>query len=865
MALVTGSKLGPYEILSALGAGGMGEVYRARDARLGRDVAIKVLPESFSRDRDRVRRFEQEARTVAALNHPNILAIFDIGTQDETSYLVSELLEGESLRDRLRAGALSPRRAGEFALQLAHGLAAAHSKGVVHRDLKPENVFITRENRLKVLDFGLAKLQPMGLAAAATEQTAASGELGTSPGVVLGTVGYMAPEQVRGEPADHRSDIFAFGAILYEMLRGQRAFKRDTSAETLTAILKEDPPELESASGQQIPPAMDRIVRRCLEKQPGLRFQSASDLGFAIEALSAASGASAALAAKTAPAKVNFKMWAGYAIAAAALIAAFLIAGGRHVTSAAPTFRRLTYTREDIPSARFASDGQTIFFTAVRGAGDAHVYATTPGFPESRALEMPAAVLWSVSAKGEMAVCLPAGDLRAHDVCRGTLARVPSAGGAPREILENVEAADWSPDGSKLAIVHAVNGGEQVEYPIGNVLYKTSGWVTHLRISPDGKWLAFLSHPFWPDDRGNVAVIEAAGGKAKVLTADFPSLEGLAWSAGGDEIWFSAAEQGSNQGILSVTLAGKQRAIARVPGNVWLYDVARDGRLLLSRQETSLGVRASLAGATKETDYSWFDYSLGVDISGDGKMLLFGEEGDGGGPLYMAALRRVGEPSSVRLGEGTPTAFSPDMKTVISMVPTSPVKLMLLPVGAGEAKQVPNNGIDQFSNAGWTPDGKQIIATGNVAGQHERVFAIDVANPGAPRALTPEGVLIPLSAHTIAPDGKRFAAMQPDGSWALYPISGEAQSAPVPGVEPHEFIAGWSSDGAAVYAYKVGLPLNIYKVDIASGKRTLWKTIGADTGAMREISGAIVTPDGKSYAYGYLVVNSELYLMEGAH
>ena len=858
-----GTKLGPYEILSALGAGGMGEVYRARDARLGRDVAIKVLPESFSRDRDRVRRFEQEARTVAALNHPNILAIFDIGTQNETSYLVSELLEGESLRDRLRAGALSPRRAAEFALQLAHGLAAAHSKGVVHRDLKPENIFITRENRLKILDFGLAKLQPMGLAAAASEQTAASGELGTSPGVVLGTVGYMAPEQVRGDPADHRSDIFAFGAILYEMLGGQRAFKRDTSAETLTAILKEDPPELESASGQQSPPAMDRIVRRCLEKQPGLRFQSASDLGFAIEALSAASGTSAALAAKP-PAKVNIKMWAGYAIAAAALIAAFLIAGGRHVTSAAPTFHRLTYTREDIPSARFAADGQTIFFTAVRGAAEAHVYATTPGFPESRALEMPAAALWSVSSKGEMAVCLPAGDLRAHDICRGTLARVPSAGGAPREILENVESADWSPDGSELAIVHAVGGGEQIEYPIGHVIYKTSGWVSHLRISPDGKRLAFLSHPFWPDDRGNVAVMEASGGRPKVLTGDFPSLEGLAWSPGGDEIWFSAAEQGTNQAILGVTLAGKQRAIARIPGNVWLYDVTRDGRVVLSRQEASLGVKAALAGATQETDYSWFDWSLGADISADGKMLLFGEEGDGGGPLYMSAVRRAGEPSSVRLGEGTPTAFSPDMKTVISMVPTSPVKLMLLPVGAGEAKQIPNNGIDQYSSAAWTPDGKQIIFTGNVAGQQERVFAIDAANPGTPRPLTPEGVVMPLAAHSIAPDGKRFAAMQADGSWALYPVSGEGQPTPIAGLRPHEFIAGWSSDGAAIYVDQVGIPLNIYKVEIPSGKRTLWKTIGADTGAVRDISGAIVTPDGKSYAYGYEVVNSELYLMEGA-
>src|SRR5579863_2214082 len=244
----------------------MGEVYRAKDTRLGRDVAIKVLPESVSQDQERRRRFEQEARAIAALNHPNILAIFDVGSERGHSYLVSELLEGQSLRETLRAGAMSTRRAAELALQFAQGLAAAHAKGIVHRDLKPENIFVTREHRLKILDFGLAK-QHSALLNVETITKTIESQVKTSPGVVLGTVGYMSPEQVRGEAADHRADIFAFGTILYEMLTGNRAFKRDTAAETLTAILKEEPPEIASAATQPVPPAMERVVRRCLEKQ----------------------------------------------------------------------------------------------------------------------------------------------------------------------------------------------------------------------------------------------------------------------------------------------------------------------------------------------------------------------------------------------------------------------------------------------------------------------------------------------------------------------------------------------------------------------------------------------------------------------
>src|SRR6202158_4189429 len=301
MAVTAGQKIGPYEVAAQIGAGGMGEVYRARDPRLGRDVAIKVLPSSFSSDRDRLQRFAPEARAAAALNHPNILAIFDIGEDKGAPYVVSELLEGETLRDRLRSGALSIRKSIDFTLQMAHGLSAAHEKGIVHRDLKPENLFITHDNRVKILDFGLAKLihpeENPGSGDAPTMQVA------TDPGVVMGTVGYMSPEQVRGKAADHRSDIFSFGSILYEMLSGKRAFRGETPADTMSAILKEDPAEL-SETARNVPPALERMVRHCLEKNPAQRFQSAGDLAFDLEALTDSSAVSSAAGKTGAPSAI---------------------------------------------------------------------------------------------------------------------------------------------------------------------------------------------------------------------------------------------------------------------------------------------------------------------------------------------------------------------------------------------------------------------------------------------------------------------------------------------------------------------------------------------------------------------------------
>src|SRR5512143_3463498 len=535
MTLPSGSRLGPYEIVAALGAGGMGEVYRAKDPRLGRDVAIKVLPASFSADADRLRRFEQEARAAGILNHPNLTAVHDIGTHEGAPYVVQELLEGETLRSKLAGGKLSTRRAVDYSLQIVHGLAAAHERGIVHRDLKPENIFVTNDGRVKILDFGLAKLTLVEDRGAATNLPTEAA--GTEPGVVMGTLGYMSPEQVRGRPADARSDIFSFGAILYEMLSGRRAFHGDSAADTMSAILREDPPEL-SATNQNISPGLERIVRHCLEKNPEQRFHSAHDLAFDLEALT---GVSASVHAPPAVRRARVpsrRLLLG--IAGAVALAALAFFAGRRTASDRPRglaepvlHRRLTFRRGNVLFARFTPDGQNVVYSAAWGDRPAEIFLSHVGTPESRPLGIPNASLLSVSSTGELAILLKKANVFGT-VGAGTLARVPLTGGAPREILEDVLGADWSPDGSQLAVTRGRRGQTTLEYPIGQRLYATSDDVVSPRISPDGKSIALAEC----SQRGcQVSLFDRTGGR-RVLTDGWIDIDTLAWQRSGREIWF---------------------------------------------------------------------------------------------------------------------------------------------------------------------------------------------------------------------------------------------------------------------------------------------------------------------------------------
>jgi len=864
MTLFAGARLGPYEILAPLGAGGMGEVYRAKDARLGREVAIKVLPSSLSTDPERLRRFEQEARAAGVLNHPNITAVYDIGTHDGSPYVVTELLEGETLRSRLAGGAFTPRKALGHALQIAHGLAAAHEKGIVHRDLKPENLFVTKDGRVKILDFGLAKLTHPEEGPQTDLPTATAG---TEPGVVLGTLGYMSPEQVRGKPADQRSDIFSFGAILYEMLSGKRAFHGDSAADTMSAILMKDPPEL-SETNRNITPGLERVVRHCLEKNAEERFHSAHDLAFDLEALSGLSGVSAA------PATPGLAVSRGrlpFALAALGILAAAALASffagrktGKAPLPAPPSFRQLTFRRGTVVSARFAPDGQTIVYGATWEGRPHELFSTRPESPEARSLGLPPANILAISSSGEMALQLeprpaPLG-------LTGTLARAPLAGGLPREVLEEVIEADWAPDGSRLAVVRIVGGRSRLEFPAGKVLFETAGYIEGVRVSPKGDLVAFLDHPVLGADDGSVAVVDLSG-KKTTLSPGWTSALGLAWPPSGEEVWFTATKTGTNSALYAVTLSGKERLVARTPGRLRLHDISRQGRVLLAHDNFRIGIAALGPGESNERDLSWLDRSIARDLSADGQTLLFSEHGEGGGPDYSVYQRGTDGSPALRLGEGGAEALSPNGKWALSLRYTSPPQLVLLPARAGDPKPLERGAIEYYHGAGWLPDGKRILFTGNEPGRGARVYLQDIAG-GKPRAITPEGTTATRE-PAVSPDGKFVAAVDPERNVLFYPIEGGAAPPPRPaaGLSAGDRPVRWSGDGRSFFfARAAQLPhkLNLYRLDLSTHRHEPWKEITcSDPTGILQIYTFALTPDGRSYAYTYIRALSELYLGDG--
>lgn len=834
----------------------MGEVYRAHDGRLDRTVAIKVLPTSFSADRDRLQRFAQEARAAAALNHPNILSIFDIGEEHGTPYVVSELLEGETLRDRLRSGAIPIRKAIDYALQVMRGLAAAHDKGIVHRDLKPENLFLTEDGRVKILDFGLAKLT---LPATQSESgDAPTMQAATEPGLVMGTVGYMSPEQVRGKASDARSDIFAFGAILYEMISGKRAFHGDSAADTMSSILKDDPPELTETT-RNVPPALERIVRHCLEKVPAERFQSARDVAFNLEALSDISASTRSGAVRAIPEKPGSRRWLMPALGICLLLASWatvyaLARRGMHVTN--PTFHQVTFRRGTIWAARFAPDGQTIVYGATWDGQPQEVFTSRYDSSDSRPVGLADAQVLAVSNSGELAVSLHPVDTGAF-AQSGTLARVPLAGGAPREVLEGVAWADWTPDGQSLAVIRRITTESPgLELPAGNVIYKPAGWVSHVRVSPRGDLLAIADHVAGGDD-GRVVIIDSHGNH-KASSSFYGSVEGLAWTPDGKEVWFSAVPKGSARSIYGMDLSGKERLIYRAPGGLTIHDISRNGLVLLTGDQSRMSLSALPPGQTTERSLSWFDWSLLTGMSGDGKTIVFSETGEAIGTNYSIFLRKTDGSPAVRLGDGGFAALSPDGRYVISLV-GAPAKLVLLPTGVGETRELTDNKIDHFSVA-WMPDSKSFVYSTEEPGHGRRTFLQSTEGGSAPRPLTPEGT----SGSLISPDGKYLGAIDRKGQRWLYPIAGgEPQKVNIT-VAPEENIMSFTSDGKGLFVRTRTLPVRISRIDIATGRREPWKVIApADTAGLKSVPSLRFSSDGKSYAYSSFRILSDLYVVDG--
>lgn len=868
MALTAGNKLGPYEILAPVGAGGMGEVYRARDTRLGRDVALKILPQSMATDVDRLHRFEQEARSIAALNHPNILELHDVGEHEGSPYLVCELLEGETLREKLAAGPLSQRRAMEYATQIAAGLAAAHENSVVHRDLKPENVFVVKDGRVKILDFGLAKLRKVAVAAAGEGETLASTTMGggakTSPGVVLGTVGYMSPEQVRGQEVDQRTDIFALGAILYEMLCGQRAFRGDSSVETMNAILKEEPPEFESEK-LRVSPAVERIVRRCLEKEPGQRFQSAKDLMFAIEAMSGSGHSTSAIVANAAIAKK--RTWMPWAAGIAAVIVfaasayfAGKIAGGEKAVE--NQFQLRTFRPQIIYRAAFAPDGKTIVYSAATWANRPDIYILSPEYPEARATDLKNTVLLSVSSKGEMAV-LTNPQLLGHRIFHGTLAKVPIGGSAPRAILDDVMEADWNPDGTDLAITRVVNGKCRLEYPAGKVLAETNGYFSDLRFSPKGDRIAFFEHEIRYDDRGKMSVVDL-GGEKKVLTGTYWGEEGLVWSRDGSEILFSAGTGSySSFPVRAATLDGKLRIVQDSAGGLWIHDVNKEGKWLATHEDQWRDLRGMGSNSKEELNLEFLDFSSPVDISADGRLLLFTEENSFFGTNYTVCIRKMDGSPTVPLGEGNALSLTPDGTQALAVVLSSPNKLMVYPTGAGAPRQLNTGTLQTIDYASWFKDEKRVLACGSEDGHVSRCYVISDSG-AAPKAVTPEGTYNGI----VSPDGKEVLALDTNGDRQFYPINGGAPR-PAKGLEKEQITwfasaLGWTMDGKGVIVRKDESPVEtlIERVDTDTGKRTLLRRITvADPTALLGVQNIALANDAKWYAYALRRQKSSLFVV----
>jgi eukaryotic-like serine/threonine-protein kinase len=827
-----GDMLGPYRVLEKLGEGGMGEVYKARDTRLDRTVAIKVLPTDVSADPERRARFEREAKTIAGLNHPHVCTLYDVGEHEGAMFLVMEHLAGQTLADRLEKGPLPLEQALTVAAEIADALSAAHRQGVIHRDLKPGNVMLTKGGA-KLLDFGLARLTR------ASDGSGASVTL-SAVGTVVGTVPYMAPEQVEGRLTDARTDLFAFGTVLYEMLTGRRAFEGESQASVMAAILEHDPPPI-SAHEPLTPPTLDRLVRQCLAKSPEDRFQDARDLAFALEVVSGAGAAPAAVI--TTPHPVWRSPWAVAALwLVVGVVAGWLAFSRLRTETSVPTYSQLTFRRGTISAARFAPDGQTVVYSAAWEGGPTEVYASRIGSPEARRLGL----------EGQLLALSRSGDLL---VLRGTaLSRASLAGGAPRQILDDAVDAAWDREGRELAVVRRAGGRLRVEYPIGKPLYDVAGTnVLGLRFLPEGS-LAFFESSF---PLPAALRLVSPAGDSRPLTQSFAGWYGLAWHPATREIWFAATRKGEEDSPLcAVDLSGHERVVARIPGDFWLQDVDERNRLLMKAVYSHFTMVVSAPADAREREVSWFDWSWLADLSPDASRVLFTETSGTRTGVYV---RRTDGSDAVRLGDGFALALSPDGRWALARSGSGD-SVLLHPTGPGEPRRLQSNAILKVFNGGsWLPDGRSVVVIGGESASRARLFVWNI-DGGAPRPISPEGVY---DAARASPDGRWVAAGGGAGP-TLFPVSG-GEPRPVPGRGDGETVAGWSADSRSLFVWSPGgRTATIDRLDINSGQREPWKVLTpTNSTGIRKISYVTVNRDGRGYAYSYLSSFDRLYLVEG--
>ena len=846
MPLSNGERLGSYVVLGPIDSGGMGEVYRGRDTRLGREVAIKILPEAFASDPERLRLFERESRTLAALSHPNILAIFDVGTRGNLPYLVTELLLGQTLRQCCQGRALPRRTVVEYGAQIAKGLAAAHSRDVVHCDLKPENIFITDDNQLKILDFGLAKPASRTVASDASTATEDTETLE----MIGGTASYMSPEHARQVAVDARSDIFSLGSILYELLFGGTAFRRGSRVETMNAVLNEEPARL-SDPNSHLPPGWDCILRRCLEKNPERRFQSASDLAFAIEKLAEQ---------PTPPPRPKGILVFGETVAVLTTVLALVIAGwwfAIHFRKPVdPAFRQLIFGRGYIDSARFTPDGESVVYGAAFNGRSREIYLTRLDGHSSRDMGLPPADILGISQHGEMAISL--GRYNFYNwMTIGTLAVAPLSGGLPHALLDDVCDGDIAADGKNLAIVRCSGDMQTLEFPIGHELFRTSGWISIPRISPFGDAIAFLEHPLLGDDRGYVSLVDM-NGHAKRLTGEWAGEDGLAWAATNNEVWFTASSQTEPQILRAVNRLGRQRIILSTVAELSIRDIGKDGSVLLTSMRVSTEVAMGHRNEKSVHSIDVADENAGIHgISDDGSASAMVYSGTAGGQDYKTYVAKYDASEPVLLGDGDPTGISPDGKWILSLVPSDPSKIVLHPTGAGESRLFDLGRIRMITGvASWSRDGSKVVFAGTEPGRPPRVFLFD-PNSGTTRSVTPEETSDPL----LTPDGETLLARDKSMVFALYRVAG-GNPEPAKGISVNDLPLQWDVSGRMIYVWDRTLPAKIYRLDPRTGKRDFWLELApADPSGL--LYGHIyISPDGQSYAYHFRRVLTNLFLAQ---
>ena len=875
MTIRAGTHLGPYEILAPLGAGGMGEVYRAMDSRLARSVAIKVLPEEFFEDRDRVARFGKEAKTLAALNHRGIAAIYSFEEISGRHLLVMELIDGEDLGQRLVSGPLTLDESLGYAREIADALEAAHEKGIVHRDLKPANVKVTPDGRVKLLDFGLAKIFEGDGAAGSGPAVTQSPTLtarATAAGVILGTAAYMSPEQARGKPIDKRTDIWAFGCVLYEMLTGKRAFEGDTVSDTLAAVLTKEPDW--AALPERTPAKIRDLLGKCLRREAKRRLHDIADARLDLEEPAATTpgstgqlpfeertaspypaGASAERTSRRRGSKTFLYLSWAIAIAAAA-VAGWAVRVRR---TPLPDFTRLTYRLGNVVSARFSPDGGTVVYSASWDRRPPTVFAVGADGGNPRALWTSGAIVCSVSSRGDVAVLLGDKEWRTRPGLARTLAVLPLSGGAPREVLEKVRFADWGPDGSELAVVHRVGDKDVLEYPIGTKLYESAAWLFSLRVSPGGDQVAVYESTA---ESCRLLAIDRKGRQQVFAREGRPGVPGLAWSPDGKEIWLSHL-LGSDpiRKTWAFDSRGGKRLLFRDPSLTYLFDVSRDGRALFQRDIHRFQARAKGPGEESERDVSWRDGTRVVDMSRDGRTIVFGEgeltrPSFDGNETWIASLDG-GLPK--KLADVSPGHLSADGSWVFGVTNSEPARAVLVPTGAGQPRVLETPGLSAILAAGVVlPGGKQVLTAAREPGRPPKTYVLDVET-GRHRFLTAgEGV--------ASADGTRFAFREAE-SLAVLPVAGgEPHIAAL--LQSDEIPLRFSLDGKSIYLRRdspSGLDVDVDRVELDSGRRTPWKhfSISGFAGAVR-FSNIAIAPEADAYAYSYAVQQaSDLFVVTG--